>query len=170
MTGAEEWRPAPGFEGWYEVSDLGRVRRIAAAPGTRVGRVRKPVLSRGGYLRLLLKNPGIRSVSVHQLVALAFLEPCPPGHEVNHKDCDKTNNRAVNLEWVTRSQNTIHGLQNGRGLGKRVKLTPEQAREIRTLRGQQPKTEVAQRFGVCLASIANIWAGRTWGYLEEAPP
>ncbi|NBX73025.1 MAG: hypothetical protein EBQ89_01870 [Alphaproteobacteria bacterium] len=107
----EEWRDVPGFQGRYRVSDLGRVHSLLS------GRDLRPGFTSRGYLSVVLydgstpKNP--RSMLVHHLVAGAFLGRCEEGMTVNHKDCDKTNNRAWNLEYLSHTANVRHGIKAG---------------------------------------------------------
>ena len=84
----------------YEVSDLGRVRNV------KTGRVLKTFTSCGGYLRVDLGRNC--RVKVHRLVALAFCGPRRGRPVVNHKNRDRHDNRACNLEWVTYAENTAH--------------------------------------------------------------
>lgn len=103
----EQWRDAPGYEGLYLVSDLGRVKTCAT------GRIKAQVFA-GKYLQACLsKNGKAINKSVHRLVALAFI-PNPDGKpEVNHIDGNKANNTASNLEWVTSSGNKLHAYATG---------------------------------------------------------
>ena len=88
----EEFRDVPGYEGMYEISNLGRVRRN--------GKILKPFKDDWGYLQVdLYKNGTGRTVRVHRLVASAFLSNPQNLPQVNHKDEDKTNNSVDNLEW-----------------------------------------------------------------------
>lgn len=114
----EEWRSISGYEGLYEVSDLGRVRSLPRA--TTKGRVLKPYISKhNGYCYVTLsKNNNRASKRVHTLIMSAFnpIDKKPgydKNHTINHKDGDKTNNRLSNLEWLTQSENQIHAFQNG---------------------------------------------------------
>lgn len=119
----EEWRPVKGFEGIYEVSNLGRVRsldRVLTLRNGRTqpikGRIMKLGLHYKGYVRLMLSNGGDREHShfVHRLVAEAFIPNPGDLPEVNHKDQDKGNNRADNLEWCTHKENSRYGDRGAR--------------------------------------------------------
>src|SRR5262249_2452946 len=90
----EEWRSIIEYEGYYSISDLGRIRRDKAGPHTRVGYILSPQLGRSGYLKVMLnKLSKYKSFNIHRLVALAFLGPRPTGMVINHIDANKTNNR-----------------------------------------------------------------------------
>lgn len=107
---AEQWRLAPEWPE-YSVSSLGRIRR------NDTGRIRAAILMKStGYLMVTLTRIGQRKMlAIHRLVALAFLgEPPTKGMQVNHKDSDRANPRLENLEWVTVSQNILHGYRSGR--------------------------------------------------------
>lgn len=102
----EQWKDIPGYEGRYQVSDQGRVR----GPKGELAQQ----LQNSGYLIVHLHLAGRRRVRlVHTLVAEAFVPGRFAGAQVNHKDCCKRNNAAVNLEWVTRSENMRHAYANG---------------------------------------------------------
>ncbi len=99
----EAWRLIPGCDG-YAVSSSGRVLGL-----------------RGFVLSASTNNRGYKAVqaggklrTVHRLVAAAFLGPCPASKQVNHKDCDKANNRIDNLEYVTQLENNQHAIRSGR--------------------------------------------------------
>lgn len=101
----EIWRPIPNYEGYYEASNLGRIRSIY-----RYKRVLKPMISNTGYERVdLFKNRHRRQYSVHRLVAITFIDNSDDKPFVNHKDENKLNNRASNLEWVTHVENCNYG-------------------------------------------------------------
>lgn len=107
----EEWRPVVGYEGLYEVSDMGRVRSL------NFNKTKKAIMLKQGlrnhYLRVTLHKKGNQlSESVHRIVAFAFPEICGDyfeGAQVNHKDENKTNNAAWNLEWCTPKYNSNYG-------------------------------------------------------------
>jgi hypothetical protein len=124
-TTPEQWRPVVGHEGWYEVSDFGRVRRVKPAKGTVVGRILTPFVHRNGYHYLRLHDNGeIHEYRIHRLVLAAFCGPCPLGYETNHKNGIKSDNRAENLEWVTSSENSLHSWTMGLQASRRgIKLS-----------------------------------------------
>lgn len=129
----ETWKDAVGFEGRYEVSNLGRVRSHVSSFNGKEPKEPKTKILRDaenkGYRRvLLISKEGKRcNIPVHRLVAAAFLGDCT-NMEINHIDCDKTNNRVDNLEICTQSQNTIHAYKHGlmkpcnNGLWKKIEL------------------------------------------------
>ena len=109
----EEGRAVPDYEGWYEISDQGRVRRTHAGSGTRVGRLLQPAVAPNGYQVVCLSRDGNQRVHyVHHLVAVAFLGgTAVPGMNIHHRDADRLNNWAVNLEWITAAENTREARQ-----------------------------------------------------------
>lgn len=110
---------------------------------------------------------------VHRLVADAFLGPCPVGHEVNHQNLDKADNRAANLEYVTRSENMLHAAKSGIGRGARNRqavLTEADVREIRSRYrhgGGPGYKRLGREYGVSWSNVRSIVTRRTWGWLEE---
>lgn len=122
MAIVENWLPVIGYEGTYDVSDLGRVRRVGRATrsgkgrggGARIGRILRTQVVHGGYRTVHLWLAGSQKVHlVAGLVAEAFIGPRPIGREVNHIDGVKKNNAAANLEYLTRSENLTHAYQLG---------------------------------------------------------
>ena len=103
----EEWKDIPGYEGKYQVSNLGRVKNLIR------NNILKPISKRNGYLSVsLVNNKKIKQFLVHRLVAITFL-PNPNNYSIiNHKDYDKTNNTIVNLEWCTQKHNVQHSIDH----------------------------------------------------------
>jgi hypothetical protein len=97
----EEWRPIVGYEGLYEVSDLGRVK------GLKRGKILKPSPDKDGYLTLILCNKGEKMCRVHRLVLQSF-QPTEEDLVCDHINHIKNDNRLINLRWATISQNTRH--------------------------------------------------------------
>lgn len=168
----EQWRPVVGYEGWYEVSDVGRVRRVHGGRGARVGRILKPNLNaQTGYMYVDLKVKNTRThVPIHRLVAQAFHVRPTKEYQVNHKDADKLNNRAENLEWVTSGDNTRHAARLGcLRVGSQcswAKLTDEAVHTIRSLRGRTTQAVVAHHFNVSPSTIGSIFRGESWAHHE----
>ena len=162
----EQWRAIPGWEGTYEVSNLGRVRSVDRVVHFSDGRVRRyPATLRAahtdgfGYLKVTLKGSG-RNVRmlVHQAVALAWIGPRPDGLEVCHYDGDKANNRAANLRYDTRAANHADAVRHGTARRPR-KLSDEAVAAIRAARGTVPGTELAERYGTSKTHVCNIQRG-----------
>ena len=125
---AELWKPISGYNGYYEVSNLGRVRSITRkierfVPGS--NRTKKALytykgklvpfwITKKGYCRCTLNINGIKKNHlVHQLVAKEFLDNKDNKIQVNHINCVKTDNNVNNLEWCTNYENYIHSVKNG---------------------------------------------------------
>ena len=113
----EAWKSIKDYEGLYEVSNMGRVRSLGRwvnDNGSKrwvKGRILKPADAGKGYLYVNLRN-GLKgkNFKVHRLVAEAFVPNPENKPQVNHKDLDKQNNRADNLEWVDAFKNQRHQL------------------------------------------------------------
>lgn len=105
----EIWKDIEGFEGLYQVSNLGRVTRVTT------GRILKSGKDKDGYLQVTLcKDSTKYTKKIHRLVAQAFVSNSENKPEINHIDEDKANNRVNNLEWSTRKENNNHGTHNER--------------------------------------------------------
>lgn len=111
----EIWKDIPGYEGRYQASNLGRIRSLLDYHGRAQFLVLSQQLNTNGYYFVLLyKNNSRRFVAVHRLVCAAFHKnpnnyPC-----VNHRDENRYNNRADNLEWCTQKYNSNYGTRNKR--------------------------------------------------------
>jgi hypothetical protein len=127
----EIWKDIEGYEGYYQVSDLGRVKRLPRGrqwPYRQThNNIRKQHV-KNGYLQVnLSKDNKVKWVGVHRLVAMAFI-PNPNNYpQVNHIDECKTNNVVTNLEWCTQSQNQMHGTARQRQNETRHKNDPDKA-------------------------------------------
>lgn len=172
----EEWRPVVGFEGVYEVSSFGRVSRQGVAPGVRPStrsdgrRILKASPANHGYPQVGLSREGKKkNVPVHWLVAEAFLGPRT--ETVDHINGDRTDNRVVNLRYLSRSENARAAWERlGRDQGRvaAAKLSPEQVLEIRQrVADGETQRSVADRFGISSSHCNSIVHGRLWSDYPE---
>lgn len=167
MSTEEQWRPAPEFEGYYEVSDLGNVRSIPRYKCA--GRVLKPrPLPKTGYMQLSLSVNGVRTMKyVHSLVAAAFIGPCPPGEEVRHGDGNPANNAAGNLSYSTHLVNLGDRVEHGTlAVGERqggAILANAEATLIRQRWAAGERiTDLAVIFGANKPTISRIISGESY--------
>jgi hypothetical protein len=112
----ETWRPVLGYEGFYEVSSLGRIHSLLRMTtcGPRGGGMLRPTPAGEGYLSVQLCREGkTRRRYVHMLACEAFHGPRPDGAEVRHLDGDMLNNAAGNLAWGTKSENAQDSIRHG---------------------------------------------------------
>ena len=156
----EEWRSVEGYPG-YEVSSEGRVRSG--------GRIRY-LHARTGYLRLRVPGVKPKHLSVHRLVAAAFIGPSN-GLHVNHKDCNRANNRVDNLEYVTPLGNSRHAVANGRyrrgEASPFASYTEDQIRLGHSLivRGFR-YVDAARQCGVTPIVLLKVCQGTSWKHLN----
>jgi len=133
----EQWLPIRGYEGLYEISNMGRVKsveRTVINPSvfgngnvrTVPERIRKPNIMKGYHCIALINNKHTKVYRIHRLVMEHFGKPQPSDeYQVNHIDGDKSNNGIDNLEWVTPKENTVHAFN----IGLRPKHMPQEVRQ-----------------------------------------
>ncbi len=170
----EIWKSIPSFEGFYEASNTGQIKRLKHGKGSRGEHVMQSQIDRNGYRQIQLYRDGIKHcLHVAPLVASAFFGPCPQGLEVNHIDGDKTNNCIENLEYVTRSENQKHAYAHRLHAPKqgedhwKSKLTETQVYEIRRLLAEDQLTtiEIGKMYGVNNVVISHINRGKIWRHV-----
>ena len=174
---SEEWRDIPGHEGWYQVSDLGRVRSLDRLVNAKLGstklskgQVLAPRLDDDGYLRVGLWCNGARyGFGVHQLVLLGFEGPASEGLQVRHLNGDSQYNAYSNLSYGTAQENAddrqIHGTQLRGEVHGKAKLTEIEAWAIKFATGIFPQKILAEIFGIKQAQVSAIQLGQTWKHL-----
>jgi len=182
----ENWKAIPGYDGYYEASDLGRIRSIERVVahgrhGTckQKEKILKPALDGHRYFRVALSmGDAFRTYTVHRLIALTFLGERPEGNQINHKSGIKSDNSVSNLEYCTQSENALHsyriGLQKPKpgSTNNNAKLTEQDVKEIREFVKQSGKRNygrdaLAEKYGVSSAHIKDIVNGRrgTWSHI-----
>ncbi len=115
----EIWKDIPGYETYYQVSNLGRIKSLDRYYNGRnlKGKLLKLSPNKFGYLRFTAKKDNItKTLHVHRIVLLAF-NSIQENKQVNHIDGNKTNNKLENLEWCTDSENKLHAYKNGLMIG-----------------------------------------------------
>lgn len=167
----EIWKDVVGYEGLYQVSNLGRVCSLGSSTNHKPPCIRKLRKDKGGYLIVQLhKNKEVKTLKVHRLVAFSFIPNEYDKPHVNHIDGDKTNNVASNLEWCTHKENFKHAVENGlRPMGEdhgRHKLTWNEVNEIRRTYIQGSSVfggnALSRKFGVTPRVILLIVKGELW--------
>jgi hypothetical protein len=163
----EVWKNVPGYEGYYQVSDQGRVKSLPRIVPMRDGRkytVSEKYLKQkmtGRYLTVVLCKSGVEETRlVHQLVLLGHIGPCPDGMECRHYDGKCTNNRLTNLRWGTRKENAAdrerHGTTHDGYVGLSHKLTGQYEKVLRLWESGWSMNRLAKKFDVRPCSISYI--------------
>lgn len=171
---AERWVSVIGYDGFYSVSDYGRVRSEARVSMVRKikERILRPGRNKGHLLVALCRGGKPRTFEVHRLVALSFLGPCPVGQEVCHNDGDGENNHLTNLRYDTRSANVLdratHGTMVQGSKHHGAVITEALIPEIRArLAAGEVQRVIAESYGVTETAIWLINSGKTW---KHVPP
>lgn len=165
-----KWRRI--FEGIYEVSERGDVRRAKKGRGARVGHILKNRVNNRGYAYVDLHFEGSpHRFLVHRLVAGVFLDYVAPFREVNHKDGNPLNNHYTNLEYVTHKENASHAYDMGfLAVGTRhpsAKLTENKVRYTRLLYSEGvSQSTLSKIFDVNQSQISRAINGITWRHVE----
>jgi len=183
----EEWRDIAGYEGRYQVSNMGRVKSLERTVVGKNGsqrtireRILKPDTTHDDYLQVkLYKGCGKKKIfKVHRLVCEAFHEnpenkPC-----VNHIDENKANNAVSNLEWCTVKENNNHGTRNtraGKAIAKALnKQVGQYTRDGKLIKVWQSTMEVERQLGFANGAISAVARGErktaygyVWKYIDE---
>ena len=164
----EIWKDIKNYEGRYQVSNFGEIKSLKRK-GILKKRILEPCKMTTGYFQVILyKNNKIKAYSISRLVAIHFIENKYNKSDVNHKDGNKANNYANNLEWNTRKENIHHAIDNG--LMKSIKgernynakLTEKQIINIRKSFPIKTYNELSKEFNVTYSNIYYIIKRKTW--------
>lgn len=175
----EIWRDIRGFEGSYQVSDLGHFRSLPRTKIDKRGRIyqlkgkniKTHKSNKHGHMNVRLGQTPC--FAVHRLVLEAFVGPCPEGMEACHNNRDPSDNRAINLRWDTHKNNLEdrrrhgtmpQGVRNGNNNG----LTDSKVRKIRRLAasGKYKQTELAKMFKTDQTNISLIVKCKSWKHVR----
>ena len=169
----EIWKTIAGFGGMYDVSDRGNVRSWKSGNQPRRAdeyHLLTPAIDEMGRKSVSLHHFGKeKRRRVHRLVLLAFVGPCPPGHEVCHNDGDASNNRLSNLRWDTHVSNChdrkVHGKEKGlfkKGNRARAKISEADVRAIHRIGRSMTLREIASMYPIGATQVSNILLDPNW--------
>lgn len=170
----EQWRAVVGYEGAYEVSNLGRVRSVdrVTTHGRRWrGRMLRQRTTCWGYAEVQLRwGDQPEHKKIHTMVLEAFVGPRPEGLEARHRDDDKSNNQLDNLMWGTSAENKADAIANGRfARGERSGLAKIRDADVLIVLQaviEAPTRVVAQRFGVSSTAVSHLVQRRTFAHVS----
>lgn len=166
----EIWKDIKGFEGHYQVSNLGRVKSIKF----RKERILKPAKVGSGYLQVDLRKNGEHNLcKVHRLVCKVFLPNPKNLPQINHKDEDKTNNKVENLEWCDARYNNTYGTRTQRANekntnGKCSKPVIQYTKDGKVVKEWKSTKDVERNLGYDHGSISKCCMGKyksAYGFL-----
>jgi len=164
----EIWKDVKGYEGLYQVSNMGRVKNLKR------NTIKTPCSVKDYYRIVLSKNNNKVSTGIHCLVAKAFINNPENKPEVNHKDGIKTNNIVSNLEWCTRIENVHHSWETGLSSTQNIgmlngfsKLNDKQVLEIREkyIPRKYSSRKLAKEYNVEKGCILSIVNRKSWTHI-----
>lgn len=165
----EQWKHVVGYEGFYEISNIGRVKRLPRL-SHQIATIVNPILTPYGYFICSLgKNKKHRNYFIHRLVAIAFIENPRNCSDVNHLDGDRKNYKLENLEWCTRGENHKHafrtGLRHQNGdKNQSRKLNSRHVKEIvsRYTPNVYTREMICQDYHIDISTVRDILNGESW--------
>ena len=166
----EVWKDVKGFEGLYQVSNIGNVKRLISERVFAERLIGRTIDKYGYVKRVLSKNGKNNHFTEHRLVAIAFIDNPNNKPAVNHINGIKIDNRVENLEWCTNKENKEHavitGITNQKGIKHhKCKLTEEQVLEIRKIGFSQTRMSLSKKYGVSRTNILGIIRGQFWKHI-----
>jgi hypothetical protein len=168
----EIYKDIKGYEGWYQISNLGNVKRIMPGVRTYVGRIMKSSIDANGYYSVQLFRGKPDTREIHRLVGQAFIPNSENKAEINHINGVKTDNQIKNLEWVTRPQNMQHAFKTGLKTNEgehnpKAKLSEANVLDIRNkyATGHYSQAKLAREHNVCRQQIWGIVHNKSWTHI-----
>ena len=166
----EVWKDVKGFEGLYQVSNIGNVKRLISERVFAERLIGRTIDKYGYVKRVLSKNGKNNHFTEHRLVAIAFIDNPNNKPAVNHINGIKTDNRVKNLEWCTNKENKEHavitGITNQKGVKHNMcKLTEEQVCEIRKIGFSQTRMSLSKKYGVSRTHILRLIKNEGWEHI-----
>jgi hypothetical protein len=173
----EIWKDIKGYEGYYQVSNLGRVKslnRYVKYPNGSLRLFKEKILCQyimsNGYYTVCLAQVKKKVHLVHRLICKTFLKNTEEKRTVNHINGIKTDNNLMNLEWCSYSENQKHahrlGLSDTKGEKNAAsKLTEQQAKEIKYGHKGLTQTEIAKIYGIDRRTVSNIRLEKRWKHI-----
>ena len=174
----EAWRDIPGWEGFYQASNLGNVRsldrRVSCARGGRPhvrmrrGKVLRTITSNGYKLVRLSRDGEAETCGVHRLVCMAF-HGAPPtkAHETAHFDGSRDNNVPSNLRWATPSENLLDRRRHGTAWRGPKTIDADTAAQIKArLRAGEMQKDISAALGLKRGIVGHIARGNAWAHID----
>jgi hypothetical protein len=166
----EQWKDVLGYEGIYQVSDLGRIKSFKF----KKQKILVQINTSKGYLDIGLHNNKMekkKRLKIHRLVAIAFIPNPENKLEVNHKKGNKKDNRVISLEWNTPTENQIHAYKTGLRVslkGKEIntcKLSEKEILEIRSINKNMSFVDIGLKYNISPENASMIIRRKTWKHL-----
>lgn len=161
----EIWKDIIGYEGLYQVSNLGRIKSLPRKTKNQFGKkelIMKQIYDKYGYKVISIKG---KTKKVHRIVAEAFLKNINNYPIVNHKDGNKANNKVDNLEWCTNKYNIIHAYKNNLIKIKKGKYNlhnkPIILKKDKKIIKCYSVTNASEKLGVAISAVSNCLRGRS---------
>ena len=175
MENKEIWKDIEGFEGKYQISNMGRVKSLERIDNNNhpvKEKIMKSVKDSGGYLQVKLYKDGkYKSYLIHRLVASAFIPNPNNFFEVNHIDENKTDNRVDNLEWCDSKYNMNYGTRTKRASASCRKTILQFTKDGKLVRKWDSATQVERELGfhnsgicMCCKGKQKTCGGYRWKY------
>ena len=172
----EEWRDVVGYEGLYQVSNMGRIKSFPRK-GTRTkeDRILKPLQNNNSYQYVdLYKNKKVKRYLIHRLVASTFIDNFKNYNCVNHKDENPKNNKVDNLEWCTQEYNINYGTGNKRRSQTEKMTILQYDLQLNFIKQWEGLVEAASKLNISVGNVCSCCRGKRkhaggyiWRYKEE---